>query len=63
MDIDILSNIGETTAYEKKGQLERNKSKHWLKSVSAYANGEGGTLIFGITDDDQIVGVANAKED
>lgn len=35
----------------------------WLKSVSAFANGEGGTLVFGITDDDQVVGLENAEQD
>lgn len=37
--------------------------KSWLKSVSAFANGEGGTLIFGISDDDKIVGLADAEDD
>lgn len=35
----------------------------WLKSVSVFANGEGGTLVFGITDDDQVVGLENAEQD
>ena len=40
MDIDILNFIGETTVYDKKEKIERNKPKSWLKSVSAFANGE-----------------------
>ena len=63
MSIDIYNLIGETTAYDKKEMLERNKPKSWLKSVSAFANGEGGVLVFGITDDDEIVGLASAEED
>lgn len=30
------------------------KPKSWLKSVSAFANGNGGVLIFGIADDDTV---------
>ena len=55
--------VGETTAYDKKQMLEVKRPKSWLKSVSAFANGEGGTLIFGISDDDHIVGLADAKGD
>lgn len=55
--------IGETTAYDKKQMLEIKRPKSWLKSVPAFANGEGGTLIFGISDDDEIVGLANAESD
>ena len=55
--------IGEATTYDKKEMLERNKPKSWLKSVSAFANGEGGVLVFGITDDDEVVGLVNAEED
>ena len=43
--------IGEATEYDKKVMLEVKKSKSWLKSVSAFANGVGGVLIFGIADD------------
>lgn len=63
MDIDILNFIGETTTYDKKEKIERNKSKSWLKSVSAFANGEGGTLIFGISDNNEFIGLTNAEED
>ena len=40
--------LGETTFYEKKREVERNKVKNWLKTVSAFANGKGGILIFGV---------------
>lgn len=63
MDIDIHTLIGEATTYDKKQMLEIRKPKSWLKSVSAFANGEGGTLIFGISDDDRILGLADAKGD
>ena len=55
--------IGEATAYDKKEQLEVKRPKSQLKSVSAFANGEGGTLVFGISDDDQMVGLADAESD
>lgn len=63
MALDIKSLIGEATAYDKKQILEIKRPKSWLKSVSAFANGEGGTLIFGISDDDQIIGLENAESD
>lgn len=43
----IYDLIGETTEYDKKEMLEEKKPKSWCKSVSAFANGIGGTLIFG----------------
>ena len=63
MNVDILKLIGEATTYDKKEKIERNKPKSWLKSVSAFANGEGGTLIFGISDDNEIIGLTNAEDD
>ena len=63
MGLDIYTLIGEATAYDKKQMLEIKRPKSWLKSVSAFANGEGGTLIFGISDDDQIIGLADAESD
>lgn len=63
MALDIKSLIGEATAYDKKQILEIKRPKSWLKSVSAFANGEGGTLIFGISDDDQIIGLEDAESD
>lgn len=63
MNIDIHTLIGEATAYDKKQMLEIKRPKSWLKSVSAFANGEGGTLIFGISDDNQVVGLTDAEGD
>lgn len=39
------------------------KPKSWCKSVSAFANGIGGKLVWGIADDDTLVGLADAKGD
>ena len=63
MESDIKSFIGEATSYDKKQMLEIKRPKSWLKSVSAFANGEGGTLIFGISDDNQVVGLSDAEGD
>lgn len=63
MNINIHTFIGEATVYDKKEKLERNKSKSWLKSVSAFANGEGGVLIWGISDNDEVIGLVDAKGD
>ena len=54
--------IGEATEYDKKAMLEIKKPKSWLKSVSAFANGVGGVLIFGIADDDSVVGIDDVKK-
>ena len=43
--------IAECTAYDFKLMLEEKKPKSWLKSVSAFANGLGGSLFFGIDND------------
>ena len=54
--------IGEATEYDKKVMLEVKKTMSWLKSVSAFANGVGGVLIFGIADDDSVVGIDDVKK-
>lgn len=61
MDIERL--IGEATEYDKKQALEVKKPKSWCKSVSAFANTLGGALIFGISDDDQVVGLIEPDHD
>ncbi len=43
--------VGECTAYDFKLMLEEKRPKSWLKSVSAFANGLGGSLFFGVADD------------
>lgn len=53
--------IGESTEYDKKAELEERRPKSWLKSVSAFANGKGGTLFFGIDDEGIVVGLKDAR--
>ena len=54
--------IAEATDIDFKVALEVKKPKSWLKSVSAFANGIGGVLLFGVDDDRQIVGLDHAQE-
>ena len=55
--------IGEATDYDKKVALEVKKPKSWCKSVSAFANGVGGMLIFGVSNENEIKGLDNAERD
>ncbi|WP_368271182.1 ATP-binding protein [Enterocloster lavalensis] len=57
----ITDFIGEATEYDKKEMLEERKPRSWLKSVSAFANGIGGALIFGVSDDGSLVGLLDAR--
>ena len=57
----IADFIGEATEYDKKLTLEEKKPKSWLKSVSAFANGKGGVLFFGVADDDALIGLIDAR--
>lgn len=59
--MDIKNFIGEATEYDKKVALEEKKPKSWLKSVSAFANGSGGMLIFGVSNDNILAGLENAE--
>ncbi|MCQ2306772.1 MAG: putative DNA binding domain-containing protein [Bacteroidales bacterium] len=61
--LDIRQLIGEATEYDKKQAVEVKKPKSWCKSVSAFANGIGGKLVWGIADDGTLVGLADAKDD
>ena len=55
--------IAEATECDFKVALEVKKPKSWLKSVSAFANGIGGTLFFGIRDDREIIGLEDVQTD
>ena len=54
-ELDIRQLIGEATEYDKKQALEVKKPKSWCKSVSAFANGIGGKLVWDIADDNTLV--------
>jgi len=55
--------IAEATECDFKVALEVKKPKSWLKSISAFANGIGGTLFFGIDDNRNVVGLADVQND
>ena len=55
MELNTL--IAECTAYDFKVMLEEKKPKSWLKSVSAFANGLGGSLFYGIDNDGIVKGL------
>lgn len=59
MDLNTL--IAECTAYDFKLMLEEKKPKSWLKSVSAFANGLGGSLFFGIDNDGIVRGLDDVQ--
>ena len=39
------------------------KPKSWCKSISAFANTLGGALIFGVSDENEIIGLDNPVKD
>ena len=53
--------IAECTAYDFKLMLEEKKPKSWLKSVSAFANGSGGSLFLGIDNDGNVKGLDDVQ--
>ena len=54
--------IAEATEYDFKLSLESEKPKSWLKSVSAFANGIGGCLFFGVRNDGTPEGLSDAQK-
>ena len=59
--MDIKTLISECTAYDYKLMLEENKPKSWLKSVSAFANGLGGSLFYGVNNEGVVKGLDNVQ--
>lgn len=59
MELENL--IAECTVYDFKLMLEEKKPKSWLKSVSAFANGLGGFLFFGVDNDGILKGLDNVQ--
>ena len=55
--------LSEAAESEFKSALETKKPKSWLKTVSAFANGIGGTIFFGIGDDRDWIGLTDPKSD
>lgn len=59
----IFNLIAEATDCDFKEAVETKKPKSWLKSVSAFANGIGGSLFFGIADNKDVVGLIDPQKD
>ena len=58
-----FSLVAEATDCDFKSALERDKPVSWLKSVSAFANGIGGTLLFGVDNKGKPIGLTDAQSD
>ena len=54
--------IAEATEYEFKVAVEVTKPRSWLKTVSAFANGIGGSIYFGVSDDGVAVGLEDPQQ-
>ena len=52
----------ETTEIEFKEEIEYKKPKSWLKTVSAFSNGIGGTIYFGVNDNREIIGLEEVQK-
>ncbi|MDR1165780.1 MAG: putative DNA binding domain-containing protein [Deltaproteobacteria bacterium] len=59
----IKNIISESTEVEFKSSVEKKRPKSWLKTVSAFANGIGGKIFFGIDDDKITIGVVDVNSD
>ena len=59
--MDLNSLIAECTAYDFKVMLEEKKPKSWLKSVSAFSNGFGGSLFFSIDNGGIVKGLEDVQ--
>jgi len=55
--------IAEATDCDFKIAVEKDKPVSWLKSVSAFANGIGGTLLFGVNNEGKVVGLSDVQSD
>lgn len=59
--MELKTLIAECTAYDFKWMLEEKRPKSWLKSISAFSNGSGGSLFFGIDDKGVVRGVDDVQ--
>ncbi len=54
--------IVECSAYDFKEELEKDPPESWMKSVSAFADGEGGALYYGVANDGTVIGLADPQD-
>jgi Schlafen, AlbA_2 len=64
-DISRLATQGEGLHLEYKSKLPdtRDEKRHVLKTAVAFANGEGGTVLFGVSDDNEVTGLAGSLQE
>ncbi len=65
LDLKAMISRGENQYVEFKKLLPSGADEHLrvaLKSIVAFANGEGGTLLYGIEDDGQVIGVEDRDD-
>lgn len=55
--------IAEATEGDFKVSLESEKPRSWLKSISAFSNGIGGSLFFGVNNDKVVIGLTDPQKD
>lgn len=59
----LLKNLSaETSEIEFKEEIEYKKPKSWLKTVSAFSNGIGGIIYFGVNDKREIIGIRDVQK-
>jgi hypothetical protein len=57
--VEVLISGGERATVEFKRQLPGEDPRGVMKTVAAFANGAGGTILFGVENDGEIVGVGD----
>jgi hypothetical protein len=57
--VEVLISGGERATVEFKRELPGNNPRGVMKTVAAFANGAGGTLLFGVEDDGHVVGLGD----
>jgi hypothetical protein len=60
--IEALVSRGEGATLEFKRELPTQDASKVLKTIAAFSNGQGGTLLFGVTDEQEIIGLADALD-
>jgi hypothetical protein len=58
--LEALISQGENATFEAKRELPGEDPDRVLKTVAAFANGVGGTIVFGVDNEMQIVGLGDA---
>ncbi len=62
-DIDLSKYIGKKISDNNISRIEIFDSDSWVKSVSSFANTDGGVLIFGVSEYDVLIGLDDYNSD